>query len=693
MGREKSRVLIVAVTAILLVVSLVFLRERSVSSKQYHAGPSGKTKLYWLIPDGLRADPDLFQIFRWAEEGKMPNLKRMMDQGSYGYSIPVFPSHTPVNYASLFTGTNPLRHGVADGPMRLAGYPLNMISLSGFHSTAKNIDPVWTVLESAGLSSTLFSVPGSTPPETRNSQVIRGRWGNWGIEFPSQVFHSLGDEWLKSEIGWSDRVFGVEKTLTEFAAAKEPSGWELSPRVTHSPLREVSLKAWGADLYLLLSDSTDDGKENYDTATVSLDKKTVLSTLREGESSEWFPLRLVYQTARQYQKDAPARLGIEEKISGVGFDTPVKLRLIQLGKKDMFRVRALYGALNESVAVPSSLAGELTKRLGPMVDFADNYPPQLIYYPGDRAAFLEEAGLSFDWHRKAAALFLGELSRDVLIHSLYTPNQMLTSRWWMGAVDPASRHYEQTPLADREQAWKEVHEMYAHIDDLLGDAMKSMGPDSLLVLSSDHGVAPLNEEVRLNNLFAKKGWLSFAFDPRSGRQEIDWRKTKVAYLNMNHVYVNPNGLAGPYHPATGPAFRALREEVRVALANLRNDKGDSALAASLPREEAATWGLPGDRVGDLLLANNPGFSWAEEVSPDLKVFVNTFKAGYKQAILPEKNKALWTPFVIMGPGVKKGHAISRPISHLDQYPTLLRLLNVKSPYKPDGEPLVEIFQQ
>lgn len=69
--------------------------------------PNSQLKVYWFIPDGMRAEPKLFNIYRWAEEGKLPNIKRMMDKGSYGYAKPNFPSHTPTNFATLLTGTYP----------------------------------------------------------------------------------------------------------------------------------------------------------------------------------------------------------------------------------------------------------------------------------------------------------------------------------------------------------------------------------------------------------------------------------------------------------------------------------------------------------------------------------------------------------------------------------------------------------
>src|SRR3989338_7199281 len=109
--------------------------------------PQKPEKVYWFIPDGTRAEPDTFTIYKWAEEGKLPNIKKMMDKGSYGYSIPDFPGHTPANFASLLTGSHPIVHGVADGPMHIEGYPLDKPSVAGFSSVAKKVPQIWTIME------------------------------------------------------------------------------------------------------------------------------------------------------------------------------------------------------------------------------------------------------------------------------------------------------------------------------------------------------------------------------------------------------------------------------------------------------------------------------------------------------------------------------------------------------------------
>jgi predicted AlkP superfamily phosphohydrolase/phosphomutase len=151
---------------ILLVYVLAFAALAAVAQWRHAKSPSGAggLKIYWFIPDGLRAEPVVFRIFEWARKGDLPNLKRMMEKGAFGYSRPVFPSHTPVNFASLLTGATPAVHGIADGAMRVEGYPLAISARGGFSSVSKRVPSLWSTLEERRLLVSLLSVPGSTPP-------------------------------------------------------------------------------------------------------------------------------------------------------------------------------------------------------------------------------------------------------------------------------------------------------------------------------------------------------------------------------------------------------------------------------------------------------------------------------------------------------------------------------------------------
>ena len=102
--------------------------------------------------------------------------------------------------------------------------------------------------------------------------------------------------------------------------------------------------------------------------------------------------------------------------------------------------------------------------------------------------------------------------------------------------------------------------------------------------------------------------------------------------------------------------------------------------------------LDAERVGDLIVANRPGYGWSEQLTADREVFAVPLKTGYKQAIPAEDVPGMWAPFMILGPGVRKGYDLGeRPIDMVDQYPTILHLLGVEAPAFVQGRVLEEIL--
>jgi len=376
-----------------------------------------------------------------------------------------------------------------------------------------------------------------------------------------------------------------------------------------------------------------------------------------GEWSSWNPINLIWS--------------VNDK--GTVVETFFKIKIIKISDDGFYRIRFFYNNLNTHIAKPGEVATDIIEHVGPMVDFVDNFPPQLIYYDEDKDTFLEEAALSFDWHRKATSYILKNYDPDIFIGDIYSPNQMLTSRWWMGYIDPLSLRYSDVSEDERGELWDEVSHMYLHLDQIVGEYLDNADSNTYVVLSSDHGAVPLDKWVYLNNLFAEKGWLSFKLDS-SGEPVIDWDRTKVIYLKMAHVYIHPEGLGGDWIRGSGEAYEELREEVMEVLLSL-DDKGDKPVVAAYKWEDVPEFlDLPTDRVGDLVIVNKAGYGWNEEMTADRKIFGTPLKTGYKQAILADETKGMWTPFIILGPGVKKGYALLDPINSEDQYPTIMTLL-------------------
>lgn len=662
----------IAILACLIVGIPVFIYVKKYPENKGHA-----PKLYWFIPDGMRADPDLFTLFSWAKEGKLPNIKKLIEKGSYGYSYPNFPSHTPTNFATLLTGSYPEVHGVNDGPMHAIGYVLDKVAVPGFRSVAKKVVPIWKTLEDAGLKVELISIPGSTPPEINKGVVLRGRWGGWGADFAALNFETKGNLEQRIKQGRAARFFYFGPQLTQYIDATKTEGWT-SPLKSFSSPKEVAMEGWGASVYGYLVDTTDNNKADYDSVMFSLDKKTFFATLKQGEWSDWTPITLKWKTETQ-TVDVP---------------TQMKVAVIKVGPGDFFRFRIYYNNLNQYITFPDTAANLIMQLTGPMVDFVDNYPAQLVYYPEDKKIFVDEADMSFEWHKKAVSASVKQFAPDVIIHDIYTPNQMLTSKWWMGYVDPAGLQYKQASPGEKQILWNEVFDMYKKLDDIIGEIINTADNNTFIVLSSDHGAVPLNTSVNLNNLFAQKGWLSFTVDPKTGEPIIDWKKTKVIYLKMAHVYINPNGLDGNYQRATGDAYEKLRSEVIDELQNLKDKNGNKPLTDIVKWEDAKSYmKLDPDRIGDLVIANAPGFGWNEEMTKNLDLFSEPAVSGYKQAIKAQDVPGMWTPFVIAGPGIKKNNFLGgQPFSLIDQYPTIMKALGITAPSFVQGKPL-DVFAQ
>lgn len=656
----------------------IFLAFASAAPQKTNMNLAKAKKLYWFIPDGMRAEPDLFNIFEWARQGKLPNIKRMMDNGAYGYCIPVYPSHTPVNFATLLTGAYPKTHGVADGPMHIEGRPLDRVAIGGFSSVAKKVPPIWINMEENNKKVVLLSIVGSTPPELDEGITIRGRWGGWGADFHALNFQSKGDLSERREQGRSSRLFFFGPELTRYVDLKQASAWKNVP-ISYSMPLEAEMQGWGTSIFAYIYDSTDNHKINYDRIIFSLDKENVIADLNEGEWSQWSPIQLKWQ---DHDVDSDVKIKI------------IKLKIDKLDNNGFFRIRCFYNNLNRFITKPPEASDELVKNVGPMVDFVDNFPPQLIYYPEDKQTFLEEADMSFEWHTKAARFIFEEYQPDVFIHDIYTPNQMLSSRWWLGYIDPVSKRYREVSKRQRKGLWREVLDMYKKLDDIIGEYLKNADESTLIVLSSDHGMAPLNKWVKLNNLFAKEGLLKFTINEETGEPIIDWDNSQVIYLKMDNIYVHPGGLGGNWTRASGPEYEKLRDRVIRMLYDLKDEDGERPVAVVVKWEDVENFlDLPQDRVGDLIIANEAGFGWNEEMSSDLAIFTIPLKTGYKQAILPKETKSMWTPFIIMGPGVKKNYELKQPIQMVDQYPTIMRLMGMEIPDFVEGRSLEEIYDK
>lgn len=104
------------------------------------------------------------------EAGRLPTLKRLMDEGTWGTLLSTMPALTPAAWASISTGKNPGKHGIYDMLWRRPGsYEFHPTSGSRRLGT-----PFWQHLNRQGVRVGLVNVPFTHPPTPLDGFMVCG---------------------------------------------------------------------------------------------------------------------------------------------------------------------------------------------------------------------------------------------------------------------------------------------------------------------------------------------------------------------------------------------------------------------------------------------------------------------------------------------------------------------------------------
>jgi len=125
-----------------------------------------KKRLFVFGIDGATFDV----INPMIAEGKLPNLARMMQIGSYGDLTSTIPPNSSVAWTSFATGKNPGKHGIYYFRERNAGsYERPIIS-----SRSVKCETLWKILSEQGKRVGVINVPVTYPPDEVNGYLISG---------------------------------------------------------------------------------------------------------------------------------------------------------------------------------------------------------------------------------------------------------------------------------------------------------------------------------------------------------------------------------------------------------------------------------------------------------------------------------------------------------------------------------------
>jgi predicted AlkP superfamily phosphohydrolase/phosphomutase len=203
-----------------------------------------KSKVLVIGLDGVPLD----LIRTWAEEGKLPTFRRLMDKGVVGDLRSTVPPTSGPSWSTFMTGKNPGKTGIYDFLYRREGTylfpPVNASRRDGI--------AIWRLLSDQDRTVGVVNVPMSYPVEQVNGYMISG----WMTPYAAQDFSYPRDLWreLRDEIGY----YTIYPTET-FAESRRETFFEACDELLNLRSRTVSylMDKYPTDFFMAVLFDTD----------------------------------------------------------------------------------------------------------------------------------------------------------------------------------------------------------------------------------------------------------------------------------------------------------------------------------------------------------------------------------------------------------------------------------------------------
>jgi len=604
--------------------------------------------------DGL--DPRIASAL--MDQGELPNLARLRDQGCFSPVATVYPAQTPVAWSTFATGTNPGGHGIYDFIHRDPKTYLPDLSLCRFEQ--KNIfmppkavnlrrgTPLWELLSNAGIPSTVIRCPCTFPPDN-----VRGRMLS-GMGVPD-LRGSLGTATFYSSVGGlapgeGEQIMQISNKNSEVRTSL------VGPR--HAKTRE--------DITADITIKLEPAKRR---VTVLSEGRPRELEVAEGKWSDWLqvkfktgPLQSVTGVVRFYL----ARLEpvLEFYASPVNFD-PASILLYPISS-------------------PPDYAKELTRTLGTFytTGMVEDHGG-LVNERFGEDAYLDQCAQVLKEREK---MMLHELERfrEGFFYVLFdTPDRIQHMFWRFREPEHPANHGE--PVAEYS---KVIEEHYREYDAIVGRALAHADDQTLVIVLSDHGFTSFQRGLNLNTWLHQQGLLSLKSgvtpgpDTESFFHGVDWARTRAYSVGLGSIYLNLEGRESEGFVKAAET-QSLKNAIADGLSGIGDPQRDTVAVRGVAASESVYRGPYVDEAPDLIVQFAPGYraSWSTAL-------------GGISGNLFEDNTKKWSGDHIVDPDLVPGVLfMNRPISDghpalIDLAPTILSALGVPKGPEMEGESLL-----
>jgi len=586
---------VMPVTAILLVIvaatALSTFWSRSAPKSRYWQ------KMVILGFDGM--DPGLVE--QLAADRKLPNIKRLIDQGGLYPLGTTHSAESPTAWASFATGMNPGKHNIYDFLVRdTATYlpDLGMVRreparfLFGYVPIARpKVHSIrggtsfWVTAGRAGVRSSILTVPVTFPPEeVPNGELLSG------LPLPDirgtmGTFYYFATDLSRYEEG-NTEMGGILKRLliendvahTELIGPPNPLVRQQIEQVRRKgPLSEqdraqlVELQG-REDVRLPMTVRWNRAGK---TATVDLGGQSI--TLQPGHWSKWVDL--------EFRINFLVRIRGMAQLLLMNADRELQLYVSPVNWKP--------DAPPIPMSYPAGFSADLFDKIGyyRTLGWAEATWP-LNEARMDEQTFMDDLYKAFDDRAQVILTRLTAREWDLMVGVIESTDRVQHMMWRL--IDPKHPMYDPALAAKFGGA---IESVYRRADAFVGEVMDRVDPGTPILVVSDHGFHSWRKAVNLNTWLVQNGYMTLQgqrpadkklddlFGGGTFWENVDWTRTRAYAMGIGQIYFNLRGRESQGIVSPGAEARQLADELTGKLLTMKDPDDGAPIIRSVYKRD------------------------------------------------------------------------------------------------------------
>src|SRR3954452_23985185 len=574
--------------------------------------------------DGM--DPAL--VSRWMREGKLPNLKRLADQGGMYPLATTHSPESPTAWASFATGVNPGKHNIYDFLVRDTSTYLPDLGMVRREPARFLFDYVpyakpklfslrgatsfWVTAGKAGVRSSVLTVPVMFPPEDiPNGEMLSG------LPLPDirgtmGTFYYFATDLSRYEEG-NTEFGGILKRLvvdndvaqTELIGPPNPVVKQKIQAIRRKGTLSADDRATIASLQ-----SQEDVRipftikwdRSAKTATVEIAGESLL--LEPGKLSRWINLDF--------------KVNVLVRLHGMA-----QLLLMNAGNELQLYISPVNWKPDNPplpMSSPTSFSAELFERLGyyRTLGWAEATWP-LNEGRMDEQTFMDDLEKAFDDRAHVILSRLAAHNRDVLVGVIESTDRVQHMMWRL--MDPKHPMYDAALAARYGGA---IQQVYQRADRFVGEVMQRVEPGTQILIVSDHGFHSWRKAVNLNTWLVQEGYMVLQgqqpgekkLDDLFGGggqfwENVDWSRTRAYAMGLGQIYFNLRGREAKGIVSPGAEATALATEMSAKLLTMKNPADGVAIVQAVYKRDEVYAGEFLQNASELQVGMSEGYrvSW------------------------------------------------------------------------------------